>query len=358
MNPRIALTLSITAALAAGCDQISDEQGEKRIVDFDVIETENTLTIAGEDASGAELGRFEMVVGPMTLSNGDRVMFGRKLTFTGIHPDLEATYEGESTLRLDPPNEHRRFFGDARLTQLFADWGLTFDWTSAEAKGKRLAEQEAVDVLGEWHVNGTWLSPPYFGPGCGDFVYSTEPAASRFWPGGDDGGQWTACRAHFDVDEPGTGVMYREMCFPGIRRWGAQRCVQACTAWDGGWTAQPCNTVADCPTNCNARCSGEHGQLIQGQSRCQADTYYGLTAFRGCTGEPGANLYGPFDYCSMTDWQNNLHYSSCGDGRCAPEEWCDTCPQDCGSCNYCGDGNCDGGEEGWCCGDCYWTCYP
>jgi hypothetical protein len=46
----------------------------------------------------------------------------------------------------------------------------------------------------------------------------------------------------------------------------------------------------------------------------------------------------------------------CGNGTCDPDEWCDTCPTDCGSC--CGDGTCDYFEDGCSCSlDCG-GCYP
>jgi hypothetical protein len=43
----------------------------------------------------------------------------------------------------------------------------------------------------------------------------------------------------------------------------------------------------------------------------------------------------------------------CGDGNCGDGETCSTCPQDCGACNYCGDGNCGDGET---CTNCLSDC--
>jgi len=45
---------------------------------------------------------------------------------------------------------------------------------------------------------------------------------------------------------------------------------------------------------------------------------------------------------------------SCGDGDCAQDETCATCPEDCSACPpECGDGDCNGIET---CGDCPGDC--
>lgn len=47
--------------------------------------------------------------------------------------------------------------------------------------------------------------------------------------------------------------------------------------------------------------------------------------------------------------------AACGDGTCATDEYCDTCPDDCGACDTpsCGDGACTQGED---CGSCPQDC--
>jgi hypothetical protein len=44
-------------------------------------------------------------------------------------------------------------------------------------------------------------------------------------------------------------------------------------------------------------------------------------------------------------WNNTICNPPCGNGICAPDENCSSCPKDCGACPACGDGVCAPGED-------------
>ncbi len=87
-------------------------------------------------------------------------------------------------------------------------------------------------------------------------------------------------------------------------------------------------------TNCQADCGacGDYSCACQADGTC-------------CNGDFGSACQDACKACIGANGGGSCPISSCGDGVCAGET-CATCDIDCGTCPaYCGDGNCDPGED-------------
>jgi hypothetical protein len=148
----------------------------------------------------------------------------------------------------------------------------------------------------------------------------------------------------------------------------------------GNW-----ETCSTCPEDCGdcpySNCCEQHADTGCDDEACTeivcaVDGYCCQSSWDGtCAGEAQdwcSVCGGTEPFCGDMDCSNNEDCEGCpqdcgecpycGDGNCNPDwdEWCDNCPEDCGECPYCGDGNCDQDWEEDCeiceedCGNCAW----
>ena len=150
------------------------------------------------------------------------------------------------------------------------------------------------------------------------------------------------------------GAWHKACCHWGV---GMPAPWQHAKYWAGNYASHPDYDVVSNP--------------VEGSIGCKADGYYGHVAW--VTGVSGSTVYVNEQSCceGSTCWPNcswcihgfadssyNKSYftggfivkkgavvNPCGDGSCNNGENCDSCPQDCGQCEYCGDGKCNGGEN-------------